>query len=203
MQNKARITQMTVLPEGGALFSEFATKSDRTPSQKLADAGFTRRPSLWAMQAREILELIAAPKRADGTWNRDRESCRQLAAEALGRDEGLDEQNGVEQGATPPAPAAAKSIHALLAEACTTLEMWADVAPAVSLVRDIRAALAASPQPAAPEGWKLVPIEPTPRMLAAMWDHRDRMAGRSENNIARAGYAAMLAAAPAAKGGAS
>lgn len=26
MQNKARITQMTVLPEGGALFSEFATK---------------------------------------------------------------------------------------------------------------------------------------------------------------------------------
>lgn len=81
-------------------------RSDRTRSQKLADAGFTRRPSLWAMQAREILELIAAPKRADGTWNRDREACRQLAAEALGRDEGLDEQNGGEQGATPPAPAA-------------------------------------------------------------------------------------------------
>lgn len=44
---------------------------------------------LWAavvwMQAREALELIAAPMRPDGTWNRDREACRQLAAEALGR----------------------------------------------------------------------------------------------------------------------
>ena len=56
-----------------------------TRSQKLADAGFTRRPSLWAMQAREALELIAAPMRPDGTWNRDREACRQLAAEALGQ----------------------------------------------------------------------------------------------------------------------
>lgn len=32
---------------------------------------------------REALELIAAPRRPDGTWNRDREACRQLAAEAL------------------------------------------------------------------------------------------------------------------------
>lgn len=32
----------------------------------------------------EALELIAAPRRADGSWNRDREACRQLAAEALG-----------------------------------------------------------------------------------------------------------------------
>ena len=31
------------------------------------------------------LELIAAPMRPDGTWNRDREACRQLAAEALRR----------------------------------------------------------------------------------------------------------------------
>ena len=57
----------------------------RTRSQKLTDAGFTRRPSLWAMQARDVLELIAAPMRTDGTWNRDREACRQMAAEALGR----------------------------------------------------------------------------------------------------------------------
>jgi hypothetical protein len=48
-------------------------------------AHFTRRPSLWAMEARQALELIAAPVRPDGTWNRDREACRQLAAEALGR----------------------------------------------------------------------------------------------------------------------
>ena len=54
-------------------------------SQKLAAAGFIRRPSLWAMKAHNALELIAAPRRPDGTWNRDREACRQLAAEALGR----------------------------------------------------------------------------------------------------------------------
>jgi hypothetical protein len=57
----------------------------RTRSQKLADAGFTRRPSLRAMDMREALELIAAPMRPDGTWNRDRTACQQLAAEALGR----------------------------------------------------------------------------------------------------------------------
>ena len=37
------------------------------------------------MDMREALELIAAPMRPDGTWNRDREACRELAAEALGR----------------------------------------------------------------------------------------------------------------------
>ena len=36
-------------------------------------------------EMRDALELIAAPKRPDGTWNRDREACRQLAADALGR----------------------------------------------------------------------------------------------------------------------
>ena len=59
----------------------------QTRSQALAAAGFTRRPGLWAVSAREALELIAAPMRPDGTWNRDREACRQLAAEALGRSE--------------------------------------------------------------------------------------------------------------------
>ncbi len=34
---------------------------------------------------RAALELIATPQRPDGTWNRDREACRELAAEALGR----------------------------------------------------------------------------------------------------------------------
>jgi len=56
-----------------------------TRSQKLASAGFSRRPSLWAMEARQALELIATPMRPDGTWNRDRAACRQIAAEALGR----------------------------------------------------------------------------------------------------------------------
>lgn len=54
-----------------------------TRSQKLADAGYVRRPSLSALAMREALELIAAPMRPDGTWNRDREACRELAAEAL------------------------------------------------------------------------------------------------------------------------
>ena len=33
--------------------------------------------------AYNALELIACPMRPDGTWNRDREACRQLAADAL------------------------------------------------------------------------------------------------------------------------
>lgn len=43
---------------------------------------------------REALELIAAPMRSDGTWNHDREACRELAAEALRRyDNGEPEVN--------------------------------------------------------------------------------------------------------------
>ena len=48
---------------------------------------YARRPSLWAMDAREALELIAAPMRPDGTWNRDRLACQQLAQEVLGKDD--------------------------------------------------------------------------------------------------------------------
>ncbi|EOL9017044.1 hypothetical protein ACM917_002301 [Cronobacter sakazakii] len=48
----------------------------------------------------------------------------------------------------------------------------------------------------APEGWRLVPIEPTPMMLIALWASREGMAGKSENKIARVGYRLMLAAAP-------
>jgi hypothetical protein len=58
---------------------------ERTRSQKLADAGFVRRPGLQSMEMRSALELIAAPMRPDGTWNRDRAACQQIAAEALGR----------------------------------------------------------------------------------------------------------------------
>lgn len=32
---------------------------------------------------KRALELIAAPMRPDGTWNRDRLACQQIAAEAL------------------------------------------------------------------------------------------------------------------------
>ncbi|EOI3465047.1 hypothetical protein ACMSW1_002524 [Cronobacter dublinensis] len=47
-----------------------------------------------------------------------------------------------------------------------------------------------------PEGWKLVPVEPSPKMLVALWEHRDSMRGVSENKIASVGYKAMLAVAP-------
>lgn len=62
-----------------------ASRDKRSRSQKLADAGFVRRPGLQAMEMRAALELIAAPMRPDGTWNRDRAACQQIAAEALGR----------------------------------------------------------------------------------------------------------------------
>ena len=32
---------------------------------------------------REVLALVAAGRRSDGSWNRDREACRALAEEAL------------------------------------------------------------------------------------------------------------------------
>lgn len=35
------------------------------------------------MTTTEALQLIATPMRQDGTWNRDREACRQIAADAL------------------------------------------------------------------------------------------------------------------------
>lgn len=47
-----------------------------------------------------------------------------------------------------------------------------------------------------PVGWKLMPIEPTPKMLCALWEHRDAMRGQSENKIARISYTAMLNASP-------
>lgn len=40
----------------------------------------------------------------------------------------------------------------------------------------------------------MVPVEPTPKMLFALWGHRESMRGTSENKIARAGYSNMLAA---------
>ena len=37
------------------------------------------------MRMTDALELIAATKRPDGSWNRDREACRELAEKALRR----------------------------------------------------------------------------------------------------------------------
>src|SRR5690554_3724998 len=42
-----------------------------------------RRAEARAERMAEALRLIAAPIRPDGTWNRDREACRQIARDAL------------------------------------------------------------------------------------------------------------------------
>jgi hypothetical protein len=68
-----------------AIMAECAAMAAARERQRLADAGFGRRPSLQAMEMRSALELIAAPMRPDGTWNRDRAACQQIAAEALWR----------------------------------------------------------------------------------------------------------------------
>lgn len=46
------------------------------------------------------------------------------------------------------------------------------------------------------EAWKLVPAEATPAMLHALWAHRHKMEGVSENAIARVGYDNILLASP-------
>ena len=42
-----------------------------------------RRAEARAERLAEALRLIAAPIRSDGSWNRDREACRQIARDAL------------------------------------------------------------------------------------------------------------------------
>jgi len=75
------------------LCHEAANEIDRLRAQlneaiKDADRAIGHARSVYAAERetlRAALELIAAPVRPDGTWNRDREACRQMAAEALGR----------------------------------------------------------------------------------------------------------------------
>lgn len=37
------------------------------------------------IRALEVLQIIATPCRTDGTWNKDREECRQLALDVLSK----------------------------------------------------------------------------------------------------------------------
>ncbi|ECQ1752804.1 DUF3850 domain-containing protein [Salmonella enterica] len=53
--------------------------------------------------------------------------------------------------------------------------------------------------PEIPTDWVMVPVEPTPKMLVALWEHRVSMRGISENKIARTGYSNMLAASTSAR----
>lgn len=57
--------------------------------------------------------------------------------------------------------------------------------------------LYAAPQPAHVQGWQLVPVEPTPEMLAAVVTSLDEhLLGREAEQQYREDWAAMLAAAP-------
>lgn len=74
-----------------------------------------------------------------------------------------------------------------------------DVKDAVKYLR--ADAVYTAPQPAVPEGWKLVPIEPTKRQVYAAEFPIDSVIScrqSSQHAIARAAYKAMLAAAPQA-----
>ena len=53
----------------------------------LHTAGFALPPQMSKgyQTLRAAMTLISAPQRPDGSWNRDREACRALAAEALER----------------------------------------------------------------------------------------------------------------------
>lgn len=54
----------------------------------MAEGAENREKDLFTLQARIaqlelVLELIASPRRSDGTYNRSREACEELAREAL------------------------------------------------------------------------------------------------------------------------
>lgn len=53
-------------------------RAERDSFQRVGIAAQAR-----AERLEEALRLIAAPIRPDGTWNRDREACRQIACDAL------------------------------------------------------------------------------------------------------------------------
>ena len=76
--------------------------------------------------------------------------------------------------------------------------VWRETAPHQSNYAGWKMALyahpGAQPAPSAPDGWKLVPIEPTQEMSEA-----GVFAGSTYYDVAEATYEAMLAAAPEAK----
>lgn len=82
------------------------------------------------------------------------------------------------------------------------------VGDAISLLEDFKAMLTGSPAPAVPEGWKLVPIEPTPEMCDISHVGVDVCTGMAADDeyysingdYAAKVYRAMLAAAPAPGG---
>lgn len=73
----------------------------------------------------------------------------------------------------------------------------------VAMLRD----LSTTPPNAAPDGWQLVPVEPTPKMIeeaaiaVAAWfrgDEYGNYVDRTPSQVRRVAYKAMLSAAPRA-----
>lgn len=61
----------------------------------------------------------------------------------------------------------------------------------------LRSALAAEqPQPEAPSGWRMVPVEPTAKMLAAGVAAESNASTHVQERLTLLAYRAMLAAAP-------
>lgn len=75
------------------------------------------------------------------------------------------------------------------------LSVWPAAEDAIEEITRLRAALA---QAGAPEGWRLVPVEPTPWMLQALFGYwMDCINNPKQRNVAKAEYKAMLTAAEA------
>lgn len=93
------------------------------------------------------------------------------------------------------------TLHRQYSEIETALAVeHAALADALRHVSSLKERLNAAPvvpvaaQPVVPEGWKLVPVKPTPKMVDSTWG--DNVAGMSHNAMNKKIYGAMLAAAP-------
>lgn len=76
---------------------------------------------------------------------------------------------------------------------------------AENLLRKAAAALRLSAGGGVPEGWKLVPVEPTPEMLGAFWRQKNcgtqEVGDRGPHTDDYSAYRAMLAASPTVEAG--
>ena len=183
----------------------------------------------WAMSCKCPPELLAMG--ADyggkgllaGQWAAWQAALARSGQAASGSSQGArsDDQSGAGQPEAPTAAPPGSWDEYAMREA---QRLWnLPAMPKPQLVASLHCALidamrfAASPQPAAPEGWKLVPIEATPEMVQAYlrandayWHRTDALPDKlgvwrqgTPTEATAESYRAMLAAAPAAEGGAS
>ena len=160
-------------------------------------------PDGWpAVQMRDITALCNEVTRLR-RWN-STHAPRLAALEALHKTAQAEAEAGRDAVATL---ASERAANAILTDEVDRLR--AELAEAQQLARDqfdlraeqrderdrLRAALA---QAGAPEGWQLVPVEPTPWMLQALFGYwMDCINNPKQRNVAKAEYKAMLTAAEA------